>query len=192
MNQLIELAEKIKDKNLREKTIKLLKDPQISNAEINYPKADLKKMPAWVNAHHFYEGGLAEHTASVTELSISIAKTFEKIYSAKINMDFLISGALLHDIMKVFIVTKENGQWELTRCVLDHAVFSASELYARGFPEEVIHIVASHGGDLGASCANPKTKEALIVLYADMLDSAFETSLNANKDFISLLLSQKQ
>ena len=182
MKRLIELAKKIKDKSLREKTIKLLEDPQISNSEMLYAKSELKEIPAWVNAHHFYEGGLLNHIVSVTENSISIAKNFEKAYEVRINYDNLIAGALLHDIMKVFILTKVGNQWGFTGCTIDHAVFAASELYARDFPEEVIHIVASHGGDLGAAGANPKTKEALIVLYADMLDSAFENSIHPKQE----------
>ncbi len=175
MKRLIELAEKIKDKKLREKTIKILEEPAISNSEIVYPKADLKKIPAWVNGHHFYDGGLLDHTFSVTNASLLMAKNFEDAYKASINYDYLIAGALLHDVMKVFVLCKTGRQWSFTGCTLDHAVLTACELYAREFPEEVIHIVASHGGDLGSAGANPRTLEALIVFYSDMMDSAVES-----------------
>jgi len=175
MKRLIALAEKIKDKKLREKTIKLLEEPEISNSEIIYPKSELKEIPAWIGAHHNYKGGQLEHTINVTEISLSIAEQFEKMYDAKINKDHLIAGALLHDIMKVFILKKSGKNWELTGALLDHADFSACELYARGFPEEVVHIVASHGGETGA--ANPRTLEALIVYHADVVDSAGESMI---------------
>jgi len=175
MKRLIALAEKIKDKKLRERTIKLLEEPEISNSEIIYPKSELKEIPAWIGAHHNYKGGQLEHTINVTEISLSIAEQFEKMYDAKINKDHLIAGALLHDIMKVFILKKSGKNWELTGALLDHADFSACELYARGFPEEVVHIVASHGGETGA--ANPRTLEALIVYHADVVDSAGESMI---------------
>jgi len=180
MKRLIELAEKIKNKSLREKTIKLLQEPEISNPEIVYPKADLKKAPAWFNGHHFYEGGLLDHTFSVANACLLLAKNFEEIYKASINHDHLIAGALLHDIMKVFVLAKTGKQWSFTGCTLDHAVLTACELYAREFPEEVVHIVASHGGDLGGAGANPRTLEALIVFYADMTDSAVESFVHVS------------
>lgn len=180
MKRLIELAGRIKDKKLREKTIKLLEEPSISNSEIVYPKADFRKAPAWVAGHHFYDGGLIEHTFSVTNSCLLLAKNFEEIYKASINYDCLIAGALLHDIMKVFVLCKTGKQWNFTGCTLDHAVLTACELYAREFPEEVIHIVASHGGDLGGAGANPRTLEALILFYADMTDSAVESFVHGS------------
>jgi len=177
MKELIELANQIKDKNLREKTIKMLQEPSISNPEIVYPSEKFDKIPAWIGAHHNYTGGEAEHTASMTKIAISIAEHFEKVYNAKINKDYLIAGALLHDIMKVFILKKEGNKWDFTGTTLDHADFGAAELYAKGFPEEVVHIVASHGGDIGTAGANPRTLEALIVYYADVLDAAIESHI---------------
>ncbi len=175
MKRLIELAEKIKNKDLREKTIKLLKEPEISNPEIIYPKSDFAKMPVWIGAHHNYEGGLIDHTLSVTRTAIDMAKNFENVYNISVNHDHLIAGALLHDIMKIFILRKSGKNWNFTGSILDHAQFTACELYAREFPEEVIHIVASHGGDMGTVGANPRTLEALIVFYADIFDSAVES-----------------
>ena len=194
MKRLLEFAKKIKNKKLREKTVKLLKEPEISNSDMIYPRADFKKAPSWIGAHHDYEGGLLEHTLAVTEISVAIAKIFEKIYKTKVNMDYLIAGALLHDIMKVFILKKEAGTWSMTGSILDHGFFSGAELYARGFPEEVIHIVSSHGGDLGQAGANPRTLEALIVFYADIIDSAGESQIHgvALEKQLQLLLMPQQ
>lgn len=191
MKRLIELAEKIKNKDLREKTIRLLKEPEISNSEIIYPKGDFQKMPVWVGAHHNYEGGLIDHTYSVTKASLELAKHFEKLYKTKINHDYLIAGALLHDIMKIFILTKIEDRWTFTGSFLDHAVFTASELYARNFPEEVVHIVASHGGDMGSAGANPRTIEALIVFYADIYDSAIESFIHGEEQVVLLKGSEE-
>lgn len=191
MKQIIELANQIKDKKLREKTIQLLKEPEISNTEIVYPKADLEKAPAWIAAHHSYDGGLLDHIIGVTKLSISIAEIFEKTYKTKINYDHLIAGALLHDIMKVFILKKSGKKWDFTGTTLDHADFTACELYARGFPEEIVHIVASHGGDAGS--AYPRTLEALIVYYADIIDSAGESMIHGLPSLpLQLLLMQPE
>ncbi len=184
MKRLIEIAEKIKNKDLREKTVRLLKEPEISNPEIIYPKSDFAKAPVWIGAHHNYEGGLIDHTLSVARTAIDMAKNFENAYNISVNHDHLIAGALLHDIMKIFILTKMGKNWSFTGSVLDHAQFTACELYARGFPEEVIHIVASHGGDMGTAGANPRTLEALIVFYADIFDSAVESFVHGTPKIV--------
>lgn len=178
MKRLIELANKIKDRGLREKTIKLLKEPSLSNSDMVYPAADYAKAPAWVGAHHNYEGGLLAHTIGVVRLALNFADEAEELYGAKVNRDHLIAGGLLHDIAKVFLLKKVGKQWQFTGSTMDHAALSAAELYSRGFPEEVVHIVAAHGGDMGAAGANPRTLEALLVYYADIVDSAVETQIH--------------
>lgn len=192
MKRLIELANKIKDKDLREKTLKLIENPKISNSAMKYPKSDITKAPCWIGAHHNYDGGLIDHIVGVTESAIKLAEVFEKLYEAKINYDHLIAGALLHDIMKLFIMKKEKGNWNFTGTILDHAQFTAAELYARGFPEEVVHIAAAHGGDMGSSAANPKTIEALLVFYADTVDPAVETMVHGVPAPFQFLLMPKE
>lgn len=197
MERIIELAEQINDKELRKKTIALFKDPSLSNPEMLYTKERFEKCPAWIGAHHNYEGGLIDHTVSVTKISLSLAKVIEEEYKVKINKDHIIAGALLHDIMKVCILKKSGKEWTFTGSVLDHALFSAAELYAKGFPEEVVHIVGSHGGDVGAAGANPRTIEAIIVFYADLLDSIIESQIHAAaqpdlKDMIHIFLKPKE
>ena len=179
MKELLEVAGKIKDRNLREKTTELLKKPAVSNPEITYPAARFDEIPAWaVGSHHSYTGGELDHTVSIARIALGLAEHFEKIYGIKVNKDHLISGALLHDIMKCFIIKKGVKGWGFTGTNLDHGFFSAAELYARGFPEEVIHIVAAHGGDRGSSAANPRTIEGMLVYYADVIDSAVESHVH--------------
>lgn len=186
----VDLANQIKDKSLREKTIKFLKEPEISNSEMVYPKARLEEIPAWpIGAHHAYDGGELDHSISIAKIALKLADHIEEFYKAKVNKDFIISGALLHDIMKVFLMKKEGKSWEFTGATLDHADFSAAELYARGFPEEVVHIVASHGGEQGMAGANPRTLEAMLVFYADVIDAAVETAVHGSPQ-LQLLLKQ--
>ena len=192
MKDAIDLANQIKDKSLREKTIKILKDPSSSNSEIVYPAEKFDKIPAWVGTHHSRTGGELEHTVSMTKIALSLAEHFEKTYGANVNKDFLISGALLHDIAKVFLLKRNGNEWELTGSTLDHAAFSAAELYAREFPEEVVHIVAAHGGDQGASAANPRTLEATIVFYSDVIDAAADSAINGVPNPIQFIFKQSE
>ncbi|MCD6398874.1 MAG: HDIG domain-containing protein [Candidatus Aenigmarchaeota archaeon] len=168
LKDLLEIAEKIKDKDLREKTIDFLKEPKLST-NWDYKASDFDKIPAWIEDHHNFEGGLLVHTISVTEICIKLAEHFKKTYNKKINLDFLISGSILHDIAKVFEIKKQGETLSFNNFILDHVRLGAAELYARGFPEEVVHIVGAHaGGD------TPRTIEAIILDVADSLDTRIE------------------
>ena len=87
----------------------------------------------------------------------------------------MIAGALLHDMMKMFEwKTGESGA-EPTGVLLDHTMLAVAEFYYRGFPENVIHIIASHFGE--ASPTPPRNYEALILHYVDTLLSVSEFHL---------------
>ena len=61
--------------------------------------------------HHMEIGGLVRHTENVTELAISIANLIKEKYYP-INLDFIIAGALLHDLMRVYDF-KKNKEKEI-------------------------------------------------------------------------------
>ena len=75
----------------------------------------------------------------------------------------------------------------MTELTLDHTMAGTSELYARGFPEKVVHIVASHFGENGPT--PPATMEALVFHTIDNLDALIGTTRQEN--IIHLLLKQQ-
>jgi len=162
VEKLVELAKKIKDKNLREKTVELIRDIKLTNPHFSkYQKEDVEKVktPFTVNGITV-QRDLLNHTLAVAKACISMAELIEKSYGVKINIDYLLAAALLHDIMKVF----EWKDGKYTGILLDHSTLGAAELYKRDFPEEVIHIVASHMGT-----SEPRSIEALILHYVDTM-----------------------
>lgn len=180
-NELIELAKSIKNESLREKTIEMIRNANITNTNFKkYEKYKMDFSKAYggpTTFHHAYEEGLIDHTLAVTKICISLAKILEESYGIKINKDYLISGAILHDIMKVFCYKKERGNVVSNDAMLDHGIWACCELYLRDFPEEVIHIIASHFGPSGAN--PPQTIEALILFYADSIDSTIESLIKS-------------
>lgn len=187
MKRLIELAKKIKDKDLREKTLDVLKNFEIKNKHFKkYKKIPLDKaFGGPTQFHHDYEGGLVEHTYSVTLLCLQMADVFEKVYGLEVNRDHLIAGALLHDIMKMYWYKKEGNLVVSTDAMIDHGIWACCELYLRDFPEEVIHIIASHFGPQGPN--PPQTIEAIILFYADSLDANIDMH-RRKKEFEVLFL----
>jgi 7,8-dihydroneopterin 2',3'-cyclic phosphate phosphodiesterase len=195
MEELIQLAEKIKDKELKKKVVEFLKDPRLSHEEFKkYPKEEIENVrtPFSVAGHGTVErGDLARHIVSVTELCIKTAENLEKNYGIPINMDYLIAGALLHDIMKVFEWKIEGSEVKHTGILLDHSMLAVAELYHRGFPEGVIHVIASHFGEAGPT--PPRNFEALILHHVDSLVSMVEFHLSAPKEQpVQLLLLDEE
>lgn len=182
MEKLIEIAQKIKNKQLREKVIEFLKNPTLTHKDFKkYPKEDLEKVktPFSVGGAGTVERELLNHTIAVTNLCMKAADIIEEQYGAKINKDNLIAGALLHDMMKMFEWKNEGGNIEPTGILLDHSMLAVAEFYYRGFPENVIHIIASHFGE--GSPTPPRNYEALILHYVDTLLSLTEFHLYGAK-----------
>ncbi len=171
IEDLINLAEKIKDENLRNKVIEFLKNPVPTHPEIKKTDFNIENSPASVNHHHKYEGGLIEHTISVTNLAIKISEALKKVYGVKINKDLVIAGALLHDIMKPYnYELDEDGNLNHTDIFnLDHLTLCVAELYKRNYPLDLIKIIASHHGE--HSPTKPGSIEGYIVHFADYIDS---------------------
>ncbi len=182
MKQLLELAEKIQDKELRKKVIDFVKNPAPSHKDFKkYPVEKLE------NAHTpFSVGGMGtvmrdvlNHTISLTEICMQTADSLQKNFGLKVNKDYLIAGAIVHDVMKVIEWKMAHGAPEHTGVLLDHSMLGVAELYKRDFPEAVIHIVASHFGEGGPT--QPRNYEALIVHYIDSMLSIAEFQINAGK-----------
>jgi 7,8-dihydroneopterin 2',3'-cyclic phosphate phosphodiesterase len=182
MDELIEFAKNIQDKELREKVISFLKNPSLTHKDFKkYPKEDIDKVktPFSIANLGTVERDLLNHTLAVTDLCMKTAETVEKYYGAKINKDHLLAGALLHDVMKMFEWKIEDEEAKHTGVMLDHTMLAVAEFYQRGFPEDVIHIIASHFGE--SSPTPPRNYEALILHYIDTLLSLTEFHLYGAK-----------
>jgi 7,8-dihydroneopterin 2',3'-cyclic phosphate phosphodiesterase len=190
MKRLLKMADRIKDRELRKKVIDVLKNPKLSNRKFKYRAADPEKLPSSINYHHVFEGGNVEHTYAVTLLCIRTAETLKEVYGAKIDMDALIASALIHDFGKLWTVEKKKGSWEATDLTLDHTILGSAELYAREFPEKVIHIVASHFGMQGPT--PPSTIEAVILHYMDDFDASTDMSEQEKQEKLVKLLTGKR
>jgi 7,8-dihydroneopterin 2',3'-cyclic phosphate phosphodiesterase len=169
MDEVEKLAGKIKDKALRTKVLELLKNPTL---DIDSPKLSVEECPAGAYQHHSYSGGLLQHTVGVTKLSITLCDLVEDVYGGEIDRDTVLAGALIHDIMKCYTYEPRGDGSYMSSTLgekVDHLTLLVAELYKRGFPVDVIHVAASHHGDV--SPVKPRTMEALIVSIADLADS---------------------
>lgn len=146
------------------------------------------KAPGGKLWHHNYRGGLLEHTVSVTGICSYTAGEYSRV-----NRDLLITGALLHDLGKVTEYEYETPVIDfstegrlLGHIVIGNRMISEEIKQIPDFPAEtkncLSHMILAHQGqkDYGSPVV-PQTIEALLVYYADEMDSkavAFTRILN--------------
>ena len=113
-------------------------------------------------------GKLIDHTKRVTNLT----KAVYDLRKEKINLDFLIAGALLHDVGKLLEYVYVNGKYvkgEFGK-KFRHPVSGALLAKELGLPDEVILIIYAHSHEGDNIKRSP---EAVIVNHCDFID--FET-----------------
>lgn len=137
------------------------------------------KAPGGKLWHHAYLGGLLEHTLSV----IIISKFFNQHYQNSLNADLLLTAAFLHDVGKVAEFSTQGFiDYSTPGRLLGHITMGANMVMEKmsqipDFPvslkQQLIHCMLSHHGqkDKGSPVV-PMTLEALILNFADDLDSS--------------------
>jgi len=177
-NELLELAKKIDDKNLRKKVIEFIKDPKLTNEDFKKYKAEkLEKggsifVVSGPTSMGPVERDILHHTLALGDLCLKIADFMKEKFGIPLNRDYMLAAAILHDMMKLFEFKRGEDGLEPTGVMLDHTMLAVAEFYHRGFPEDVIHIIASHPGEAGTT--PPRNFESLIFHHLDSMLSIVE------------------
>ncbi len=157
---------------------KLLENILINNSEI---VALFKTHSAAKHMHHSYMGGLLEHSLSVTQICDFMSGRYKYI-----NRDLLITSALLHDIGKVYELSRlpendytDEGQM-LGHIFIGAEMITAETAKIENFPRELAnllkHSILSHHGELEfGSPKVPNTIEAFLLHCADNMDAKLKT-----------------
>ena len=143
--------------------------------------------PAAKRNHHAYLGGLLEHSLSVALAADALCAHYLR-QGARVERDLLIAGALLHDVGKVrelaaarTIAYTDEGQL-LGHILIGLQMVTREAEQIPGFRADSLlhlqHLIASHQGrHEWASPKVPQTLEALILHYADDLDSKMNPAM---------------
>ena len=157
----------IRGDDLQKKTIDVWEKAVIAG---NWEIIDLLEMPFTLLIQQT-PVNIITHTRAVTRTSLKIAEVLVEEYKdrVRIDIDHLLSGALLHDVGKLFEYKKENGVFVKSEAgqLLRHPISGAAFAYNFGLPQEVIHIIACHSKE-GDGARN--TIEAVIVNHADFVN----------------------
>jgi putative nucleotidyltransferase with HDIG domain len=158
----------IKDKSLREKTAKTW---EIALERSALKPEDLENIPFTLLCGPDLKVSFMSHKRCVVHIAKASGEKMNEFFSEDlpVNMDVLISGAILADVGKLLeyelddnnkAVQGKYGQY------LRHPFSGVSLAEECGIPPEVCHIIASHAheGDLVK-----RTTEAYIVHHADFM-----------------------
>src|SRR5680860_1865752 len=131
----------IKDSDLKEKVLKVW---DIALAAGGWEVSDLQRMPFTLLIEPC-PCNMIEHIRGVVNVSIGAAKALQNVYKGKvkINEDYLIAGALLHDTGKLVEYKEENGKFIQSNLgkLVRHPISGVGLCYGQEIPEEIIHII---------------------------------------------------
>lgn len=134
------------------------------------------RCPAAKGWHHNYMGGLLEHTISVTK----ICDFAIRMYPAQ--SDLLLTGAILHDIGKVFeysqkaVIDFTDMGRLIGHIVMGDELICKTAAKVDNFPDNLLmklrHLILAHHGEFEKGAARvPQMLEAIILHHADNLDA---------------------
>ncbi len=112
-----------------------------------------------------------EHIRAVVRMTKHAIDVIREIYRDRVelNEDYLMAGALLHDVGKLMEYELKDGRYVQTKIggTLRHPFIGAALAYLNGLPSEIVHIIAfhSHEGD-----HINRSLEAMIVNKVDLLN----------------------
>jgi 3'-5' exoribonuclease len=171
-NELKGIVAGIGNPYLRELLETVLADPEVA--------ARYRRAPAAKQIHHAYLGGLIEHVLSLCALARSAAAHYRNI-----DLDLLLTGAVLHDIGKIHELNYQRGfSYSNDGQLLGHIHIGIRMVGEKvraipGFPQGlrtlVEHMILSHHGQLEfGSPKLPQFPEALLLHHLDDMDSKME------------------
>jgi 3'-5' exoribonuclease len=167
--RLLEEMSKMEDEALRSLVERTLKEPGTRERLLRAPAGKL-----W---HHTYIGGLLEHTLSVLRITEFLASHYPGV-----DRELLRAGALLHDVGKAFeLDTGGFIEYSDAGRLLGHITIGVrlvhdAAQHVQGLSEnrlnQLLHLILSHhGDDEKGSPVKPATVEAILLHYADEIDS---------------------
>ncbi len=163
--QLRDTVTSFTDADLRRLVFAFLDDPEIARR--------YKTAPAAKFMHHAWIGGLLEHVIDLLQFCELAAGHFPLIHR-----DLLLTGAILHDVGKIYELSWERGfEYTLEGQLIGHISIATRLLEEKtkslpGFPKHihtlVEHIILSHHGSLEfGSPKLPMIPEAVLLHYLD-------------------------
>ena len=189
------------------RSLETLIEEEVSSAEVRrflkalfadpaFQKA-YQRAPAAVTNHHNYLAGLLEHSLSMARLAIALGRHYQTYYPAMVDTDLLIAGCVIHDMGKVEELSfGRSFDYSTVGRLVGHIPIGSERVseVARSMDPpldpnlemQLKHLVLSHHGrqEYGAPVI-PRTAEATLLHFLDMIDSRMNMCWNATEEHLS-------
>ena len=174
-SELYDLAKSVENSYLNQLLVNLLNDSEFA--------VKFKEAPAAKSLHHAWLGGLLEHTLSLCKLCKITAQHYPEV-----NLDLLMTGAIIHDIGKIEELEYiRNFNYSTKGQLLGHMIIeldlvnqkiSEIEEFPLQLKTLIQHLIVSHHGEYEfGSPKLPMFPEALLLHCLDNLDSKLASML---------------
>lgn len=164
MNKIFPLLDRISNSSLLARTVSCWEEALKRGGWV---REDLQRIPFTLLPAN-YRPNIVVHTNGVAESAVVMGEALIRIYGANIviDMDTLISGAILHDVGKVLEYSSNQSGFVKSDYgkLVRHPISGAAIAEAVGLPAEVVHIIATHSHEGDKS---PRTIESILVHHAD-------------------------
>jgi 3'-5' exoribonuclease len=171
--QLLSYIEMVERPALRELLRAIAGDPAVSGR--------LKVAPAALKIHHAFRSGLLEHIVSMCELSTLMVAKYPRL-----QLDWLIAGAIMHDLGKIETLDISGLRFDYTtRGQLVEHITLGLEILERYTAKQadfnvedktvLQHLIVSHHGDLEKGALRvPMMPESIVLNLIDLIDARLE------------------
>lgn len=168
--ELLAYVEMVNDDAVRALLSDVVTDPEIAGK--------LKIAPAALKIHHAWRSGLLEHIVSMCELAVLLSGKEQRL-----DLDWLIAGAVLHDIGKIDTLDLQGVRFTYTTAgqLIEHVALGLGIIERFAFRQPGLaaeskamlqHLVVSHHGDPEkGALRRPMTPEAVALSVLDLLDA---------------------
>lgn len=158
----------IQDKKLRENALAVWEEAMNYR---NWTVEELLNIPFTLLAKNVKITFL-EHVRTVCRMCVACDQVLTESYGNRktpVNRDYLVAGALLADVGKLYEYDKKDGKVFKSKHgeYLRHPFSGVGLCYKHNIPEEVMHIVAVHSKEGDHVKRSP---EAIIFHHADFID----------------------
>ena len=162
IKKLFPRLQDIKDSKLAEKVVNVwVRAWEMSNCD------NIEEFSAWPPESEKLQLTNVEHTNQVVECVIAVADIAEKMQDIRINLDYLIAAAILHDVDKILLFKENSSQLTAYGRYIAHIGLSLFLALEQELPLEVVHAIGTHSPNYSAMPA--ETQEALLLSQADKM-----------------------
>jgi hypothetical protein len=171
-NTLVEMFPELKEIKSAELQEKVIACWQEAMQDCNWTVEDLIQIPFTLLADDVQIGFL-EHVRTCARMALAVEKVLSEAYGERrtpVNRDYLLAGALLADVGKLFEYEKQADGTIIKSDFgkhIRHPFSGVGLAFKHQLPSEVLHVIAVHSKEGTGEIRSP---EAIIFHHVDFID----------------------